>query len=465
MAIKGEVDVGIWLHHLGLDRYEQTFREAEIDADVLFDLTDADLRELDIPLGPRKKLSKAILALKNERQIGEAERRQLTVMFCDLVDSTSLSGKLDPEDLRVVIRAYQHRCAEVIDHFGGHVANFMGDGVLAYFGYPRAHEDDAERAVRAGLDLVVAVDELRPYKDLVVRCRIGIATGEVVVGDLLGGEASDRGAVVGETPNLAARLQASAGSGCVVISESTKRLLAGLFDYADLGEHKLKGFNDPVKIWRVAGESSLESREARHAAGLTPMVGRESEVAFVGQIWEHVKGGEGRVVLLSGEPGIGKSRMINDLLNWASEQPHTHLRYHCSPFHTQTGMHTILDQLERAAGYAREDLPDVKLDKLETMFAKGIRRSRRSGGHVRAVIGGSDRKPVSVAIVGADAAAAKGESFRNIVAAARQVHRAASCIDDRRGRSLDRSDLARDVRYGGAAHPGTAYPARHRLPA
>ena len=324
MAVKGGVNIGAWLRDLGLDRYEQTFREAEIDADILLDLNDADLKELDIPLGPRKKLSKAISVLKEERQVGEAERRQLTVMFCDLVDSTSLAGRLDPEDLRVVIQAYQHRCAEIIDRFGGHVANFMGDGVLAYFGYPKAHEEDAERAVRAGLDLVTAVDELRPYQDLVVRCRIGIATGEVVVGDLLGGRGSDRGAVVGETPNLAARLQASAGSGCVVVSESTKHLLAGLFEYADLGEHKLKGFSDPIKIWRVVGESSLESREARHAAGLTPMVGREDEVAFVGQIWEHVRGGEGRVVLLSGEPGIGKSRMISGLLDWASETaPHT----------------------------------------------------------------------------------------------------------------------------------------------
>lgn len=371
MATESELDIGAWLRQLGLDRYEQAFRDAEIDPDILLDLNDTDLRELDIPLGPRKKLMKAILGLKEAQHPTDAERRQLTVMFCDLVDSTSLAGRLDPEDLRVVIQAYQHCCAEIVDRFGGHVANFMGDGVLAYFGYPRAHEDDAERAVRAGLDLVAAIDQLRPYEDLIIRCRIGIATGEVVVGDLLGGQVSDKGAVVGETPNLAARLQASAGSGCVVISDGTKHLLAELFDYADLGEHKLKGFGDPIKIWRVVGEKSLESREAHYAAGLTPMVGREDEVAFIGQIWEHVRTGEGRVVLLSGEPGIGKSRMINGLLDWASEQPHTHLRYYGSPFHTQTGMHTILDQLERAAGYARGDAPDIKLDRLEQMFGQG----------------------------------------------------------------------------------------------
>lgn len=371
MTTEIELDIGTWLSELGLDRYKQVFVEAEVDPDVLVDLNDADLRELDIPLGPRKKLLKAILALKEEQQPTDAERRQLTVMFCDLVDSTSLAGKLDPEDLRVVIQAYHHCCVEIIDQFGGHVSNFMGDGVLAHFGYPRAHEDDAERAVRAGLDLVAAVDQLRPYEDLLIRCRVGIATGEVVVGELLGGQGSDKGAVIGETPNLAARLQTSAGSGCVVISEGTRHLLAERFHYADLGEHNLRGFRDPVKIWRVIGEKSLESREAHYAAGLAPMVGREDEIAFVGQIWEHVRTGEGRLVLLSGEAGIGKSRMINGLLDWASEQPHTRLRYYCSPFHRQTGMYAILDQLERAARYARDDAPDTKLDKLEQIFGQG----------------------------------------------------------------------------------------------
>ncbi|MDH3660928.1 MAG: AAA family ATPase [Alphaproteobacteria bacterium] len=371
MSTNVKLDIGAWLRNLGLDRYEQAFQDGEIDPDVLLDLHDADLRELGIPLGPRKKLLNAIAILNDESRSVEAERRQLTIMFCDLVDSTSLAGRLDPEDLRTVIQAYQHCCAEIIDRFDGHVANFMGDGVLAYFGYPRAHEDDAERAVRAGIDLVAAIDQLRPHGDLIIRARIGIATGEVVVGDLLGRRVSDKEAVVGETPNLAARLQAFAGSGCVVISDSTKHLLAGLFDYADLGEHNLKGFAAPVKIWRVVGEKSLDSREAQRVAGLTPMVGREDEVAFMGQIWEHVRTGEGRVVLLSGEPGIGKSRMMSGLLDWASEQPHIHLRYYCSPYHTHSGMRTILDQLERAAGYARDDAPDIKLDKLEQMFSQG----------------------------------------------------------------------------------------------
>ncbi len=371
MSIKERVIVETWLGDLGLSRFEQAFKDAEIDSEILHDLTDADLKELGIPLGPRKKLLKAIAALRAEAQATEAERRQLTVMFCDLVDSTALAGKLDPEDLRVVIQAYQQCCAEIVDRFDGHVANFMGDGVLAYFGYPRAHEDDAQRAVRAGLDLVAAVDSLRPYRDLTIRCRIGIATGEVVVGDLLGGRGSDKGAVVGETPNLAARLQSCAGSGCLVISEGTKHLLAGRFDYADLGEHKLKGFANPVNIWRVVSEKSLESHEAQRAAGLAPMVGRKDEVALLGQTWEHVRTGQGRVVLISGEPGIGKSRMISGLLDWVSQQSHIHIRYYCSPYHTQSGMHTIVDQLERAAGYARDDPPDVKLDKLEQMLAKG----------------------------------------------------------------------------------------------
>ena len=360
--------IGAWLRTLGLERYEQTFKDGEIDSEVLPDLTDADLRELDIPLGPRKKLLKAIAALSKDERCTEAERRQLTVMFCDLVDSTVLAGRLDPEDLRTVIQAYQQCCAEVVNRFDGHVANFMGDGVLAYFGYPRAHENDAERAVRAGLDLVAAIDRLRPHGDLTIRSRIGIATGEVVVGELTSGSASNREAVVGGTPNLAARLQALAGSGCVVISRSTKHLLAGLFEYADLGEHQLKGFHEPVNVWRVIGESSVESREARHAAELASMVGREDEMALLGQIWEQASASEGRVVLLSGEPGIGKSRMIDALLDKAAQQPHIRLRYYCSPYHTQTALHPILDQLERAAGYSRDDSPEVKLDRLEQLL-------------------------------------------------------------------------------------------------
>lgn len=364
------MNIGAWLRELGLERYEQAFQEGEIDSEVVPDLTDADLRELDIPLGPRKKLLKAIAALAKDERHAEAERRQLTVMFCDLVDSTALAEQLDPEDLRTVLQAYQQCCVEIIDRFGGHLAKFLGDGVLAYFGYPRAHEDDAERAVRAGLDLVAAIDRLRPHGDLTIRSRIGIATGEVVVGDLISGSASDKEAVIGETPNLAARLQTLAGSGCVVISRSTKHLLAGLFEYADLGEHQLKGIRDPVKIWRVIGESSVESREARHEAGLAPMVGREDEMALLGQIWEQARAGEGRVVLLSGEPGIGKSRMISGLLDRAAERPHIRLRYYCSPYHTQSELYPILDQLERASGYARDDSPDLKLDRLEQVLGQ-----------------------------------------------------------------------------------------------
>jgi len=362
------VKIGAWLRELGLERYEQTFQDGEIDSEVLPDLTDTDLRELDIPLGPRKKLLKAIAALAKDERHAEAERRQLTVMFCDLVDSTALAEQFDPEDLRTVIQAYQQCCAEIIDRFDGHVANFMGDGVLAYFGYPQAHENDAERAVRAGLDLVEAIDRLRPHGDLIIRSRIGIATGEVVVGELGSGSASDKDAVVGETPNLAARLQALAGSGCVVISRSTKHLLGGQFEYADLGEHQLKGIREPVNVWRVMGESSVESREARHAAALASMVGRDDEMALLGQIWEKARAGEGCVVLLSGEPGIGKSRMIDGLLDKAAEQPHIRLRYYCSPYHTQTALHPVLDQLERAAGYSRDDSPEVKLDRIEQLL-------------------------------------------------------------------------------------------------
>ena len=382
------MDVGAWLRVLGLERYEQTFHDGEIDLQVLPELTDADLKELGIPLGARKKLIKAIAALSGSAELvagispasgamshdtrhADAERRQLTIMFCDLVDSTALAEQLDPEDLRTVIQAYQQCCAETIDRFGGYIARFMGDGVLAYFGYPQAHEDDAERAVRAGLDLVAAIDRLRPLGDLTIRARIGIATGEVVVGDLVSGKASDREAVVGETPNLAARLQAVAGSGCVVISRKTKHLLAGLFEYSDLGEHQLKGLCDPVQIWRVLGKSTVESRfEAKHLTGLAPMVGREDEVALLSRLWDQVEAGKGQILLLSGQPGIGKSRLIGGLLDLVAERPHMRLRYYCSPFRTQSGLHPILDQMERAAGYAQDDPPRVKLHKLEHVLGR-----------------------------------------------------------------------------------------------
>ena len=299
-----------------------------------------------------------------------AERRQLTVMFCDLVGSTALASRLDPEDLRDVIGAYHHCVAETVRRFDGFVAKYMGDGVLVYFGYPAAHEDDAERAVRAGLAVVDAVGHLVVPEE-VLRVRIGIATGLVVVGDLIGVGAAQEQAVVGETPNLAARLQALAKPNAVVIAQATHRLTGGLFQYENLGAVEVKGFAEPVPAWRVFGESAVENRfEALHpSGGETPLVGREEEIELLLRRWQRAKSGEGQVVLLSGEPGIGKSRITAALLKRLAGEPHTRLRYFCSPHHQDSALHPTIAQLERATGLAREDTPEIKLTKLEALLA------------------------------------------------------------------------------------------------
>ncbi len=375
--------------------------ENEIDLDLLPELTETHLVALGLPLGPRLRLLKAIAALREgasppplrpsiapvggsplpnpplprldpgiagEGRVGvEAERRQLTVMFCDLVGSTALSARLDPEDLRAVIGAY-HRCvAKVIGRGGGFVAKYMGDGVLAYFGYPRAGEHDAERAVRAGLQLVEKVAGLDTAAGA-LQVRVGIATGLVVVGDLIGQGASQEQAVVGETPNLAARLQALAEPGTVVIAPSTRRLTGGLFEYVDLGAVELKGLGAPVMVVRG---SAAESRfEALHGRELTPLVGRDEELALLQRRWQQAKAGEGRVVVLIGEPGIGKSRLAQAMLQQLAGEPHTRLRYFCSPHHQASALHPFMTQLEHAAGMRREDMAEARLAKLEALLAR-----------------------------------------------------------------------------------------------
>jgi class 3 adenylate cyclase/tetratricopeptide (TPR) repeat protein len=383
------VDVAAWLRGLGLERYEPAFRDNGIDAEILPKLTVEDLKDIGLTrVGDRRKLLEAISALREltlpspvveqpsdtrgatAAPSSEAERRQLTVMFCDLVGSTALSARLDPEDLRSVIGAY-HRCAAaVIQRAGGFVAKYMGDGVLAYFGYPRADEHDAERAVRAGLALVEAVAGLDTAAGTPLQVRVGIGTGLVVVGDLIGEGASQEQAVVGETPNLAARLQGLAAPGAVVIAESTRRLTGGLFDYGDLGSVEIKGLAAPVVASRVVRESAADSRLEALRATATPLVGRDEELAMLERRWRQATTGEGCVVLLSGEPGIGKSRLAQTLIERLAGEPHTRIRTFCSPHHQDHALYPTIAQLERAAGFRREDTADERLDKLEAVVAQ-----------------------------------------------------------------------------------------------
>ena len=370
-----------WLEKLGMSEYAQRFAESDIDTSVLPDLTDQDLKELGVSLGHRRKMLRAIAelagagptslqpALTERKPQDTAERRQVTVMFSDLVGSTALSARMDPEDLREVISAYQKCVAETVDRFGGFVAKFMGDGVLVYFGYPHAHEDDAERAVRAGLELVAAVGDLKTHAPL--QTRVGIATGLVVVGDLIGSGASQEQAILGETPNLAARLQSIAEPNVVVIAESTRKLLGNLFELQDLGTQALKGIAGPVRAWAALRPSSVESRfDALHASGLTELVGREEELELLLRRWSKAKDAEGQVVLLSGEPGIGKSPLTAALLERLAAEPHTRLRYFCSPQHTDSALYPIISQMERAAGFAHGDAAQAKLDKLDAVLAQ-----------------------------------------------------------------------------------------------
>jgi class 3 adenylate cyclase len=352
------MEVGDWLRGLGLAQYEATFRENEIDSEVLLELTDTDLEKIGVPLGHRKRLLKAIASFGTAVTTAQpkkpappssstdaAERRQLTVMFCDLVGSTSMSGRLDPEDMREVIRAYQDACSGAVAHYDGFVAKFMGDGVLAYFGFPRAHEEDAERAVRASLDIAAAVAKLDTPAKESLKVRIGIATGIVVVGDLVGKGPAQEQAVVGETPNLAARLQGLAEPSSVVIAESTRRLLGGGFELKSLGPQTLKGFDAPVPAWTVLGEAENISRfEASRWQGLTPFVGREHELALLLDRWRAASEGEGQVVLLSAEAGIGKSRILAALGERIDVEPHLRVSYQCSPHHVNDAFYPITSQ-------------------------------------------------------------------------------------------------------------------------
>src|SRR5215213_4153515 len=388
------VDVAAWLRGLGLERYVQAFLDAEITPEVLAQLTEVDLRELGLPLGPRKIVLTAIPALAGPptcppemareeagRQVtSEAERRQLTVMFVDLVGSTALSGRLDPEEMQEVLRAYQNAVTGEVARYGGHVAKLMGDGVLAYFGWPRAEEDEAERAVRAGLAITEAVGRLATPAGEPLATRVGIATGLVVVGDLVGAGAAREAAV----------------PGAVVVADGTGRLLGEVFELCPLGPTRLKGFADPVTAFRVAGERPADSRfEARRPGLLPPMVGRDQELALVLDRWRQAAAGEGQAVLLVGEAGIGKSRLVRAALDAVAGEEHTALRYQCSPHHTGTALWPVTQQLGFVAGLTPADPDGAKLDKLEALLRAGAARPDETVPLVAALLGieSGDRYP------------------------------------------------------------------------
>jgi len=382
------MDVAVWLRGLGLEQYAPAFRDNDIDGEVLRRLTAEDLRELGVrSIGHRRKLLDAIAALNEVAlaatanpppsaataaapRVEAAERRQLTVMFCDLVGSTELSARLDPEDLREVIGAYHRAVAGIIAQFDGFVSRYMGDGVLVYFGYPQAHEDDAERAVRAGLAAIEAVTRL-DTRSVKLQTRVAIATGLVVVGDLIGEGSAQEQSVVGETPNLAARLQAQAEPNAVIIAAGTRRLVGDLFDYRDLGVVEVKGIAGPVPAWQVLRPSAVESRfEALRGSALTPLVGRDEEIDLLLRRWARAKAGDGQVVLISGEPGIGKSRIAAALEERLAAVPHLRLRHFCSPHHQDSPLYPSIHQLRRAAEFEPDDPPAAKLRKLEALLAR-----------------------------------------------------------------------------------------------
>jgi class 3 adenylate cyclase/tetratricopeptide (TPR) repeat protein len=382
-------EISRWLEKLGMSEYAQRFAENRIDFNVLRDLTDKDLKDIGVVLGDRRKILNAIGNLASPASVppepriepepqNTAERRQVTVMFSDLVGSTELSARMDPEDLREVISAYQQSVAETVRRFGGYVANYMGDGALVYFGYPQAHEDDAERAVRAGLDLIGAVAALKTPTAL--QSRVGIATGLVVVGDVVDAGSSRERGIAGETPNLAARVQAIAHPNTVVIADSTRQLIGNLFELADLGAKQLKGIAAPVRIWTALRASAVESRfEALRASNLTPFVGREDEVEALLRLWRLAKQGNGQVAMITGEPGIGKSRLAVVLQEQLQDEPHLRLRYYCAQHSSASPLYPIINTLERASGFEQSDPPERRLAKLDSMlqpFAGDKRISR-----------------------------------------------------------------------------------------
>jgi class 3 adenylate cyclase/tetratricopeptide (TPR) repeat protein/ABC-type transport system involved in cytochrome c biogenesis ATPase subunit len=393
-------DIQSWLAELGLEKYVSVFAEAEIEATDLTYLSEENLKELGLPMGPRIRVFEAIKKLSHEpggngstEQIpstenpavepvlnppaapshssSDAERRHLTVMFVDLVGSTEMATRLDAEDMRTVITGYQNTVAGVVSRYKGFVAKFMGDGVMCYFGWPRAGEDDAERAVRAGLAIIDSIRTTKASDGTALATRIGIATGVVIVGDLIGSGATQEAAVVGETPNLAARLQGVAGPNQLVLPGETRRLLGSTYRLTSIGAQELKGGGAPVEACVVEAEASVESRfAARQTGSLTPIVGRDREIELMLERWALAKSGQGQMVIVSGEAGIGKSRITRAVIDEVAKDDHTRITYQCSPYHADSAFYPVIQQLSYAAGFAQSDGSDTRLDKLEALLGQ-----------------------------------------------------------------------------------------------
>ena len=375
-------DLQGWLRQFGLQSLAGVLAENDVDLEILPDLTEQDFEKLGISLGNRRKLLKAIATLQDSSNTAsktaetmpprsataapsaEAERRQITVLFSDLVGSTALATALDPEDLSRLIKRYQDACAGAIARFDSYVAKFMGDGVLAYFGYPQAHEDAAERSVRAALAIVDAVRSVERADGCRLETRVGIATGLVVVGDIIGSGAAREEAIVGETPNLAARLQSLAEPNTVLVSDATCRLLGRVFDCESHGEHALKGFAKPVTVWRVLREASVASRFAART-GLGPFAGRVQEMGLLLERWHLAQQSEGQAIVLTAEAGMGKSRLVEAFFDRIGEGSHRRVVTQCSPYHSNTALYPLMRQIELAADFVVNDSPEQKLDKLE----------------------------------------------------------------------------------------------------
>ena len=394
---KTTTDVTEWLSKLGLNQYAQAFTDNHIDYSVLPDLTENDLQKLGVSLGHGKRLLRAIETLKIESQPSsetppisnrdvtsqvveqhrEAEFRQITVMFCDLVGSTQLSEMLDPEDLQRLIDTYRGECGTAIKRYGGEVARYFGDGVMAFFGWPRAHEDDSVRAVHSALEIVSRVKKISGAVTLA--CRVGLCSGPVVVGETGNSITSWSMDAVGETPNIAARLQTLADTNTVLISESTKHLVWSAFDLQDLGPQELKGVTEPMHVYRVLAAKHAASRfEATHAESLSPLIGRSSELNLLLDRWKKVKDGDGQVIVLSGIPGVGKSRLLHELKSHIQDDPHVLLHHQCSPYHSQSAFFPVIEQIEQGARVTAREADADKVAKLHAYLPRATDTSKET---------------------------------------------------------------------------------------